>query len=86
MALDQLTQELCKETVETIKLRAQDIRQPVAVSARRMRALILATQERMTITVDGVPVVLFVADNAPELSDAINAACEGGVDVQGLDA
>lgn len=79
MALDEMTAQLCKETVDTLTPVAASVKRPIRISPRRMRALILASQQRMTLqfqTSSGVVNVQVVEDdNAPDLLAATLDAC-----------
>lgn len=68
MALDQLTQQLVDETMQTLNApnTALHIEKDVRISPRRMRALILFSQQRMNVQVNGKLVTLIEDPDAPE--------------------
>lgn len=77
MALDDLTQQLVDETMQTLNAAntALHIEKEVRISPRRMRALILFGQQRMNVQVQGKIVTLVEDMDAPtELADAIAEA------------
>jgi hypothetical protein len=68
MALDDLTQKLVDETMEALNAAntALHIEKEVRISPRRMRALILFSQQRMNVQVNGKVVTLVEDKDAPE--------------------
>jgi hypothetical protein len=77
MALDQLTQQLVDETMQTLNApnTALHIEKEVRISPRRMRALILFSQQRLNVQINGKLVTLIEDSNAPEsFTDAVAEA------------
>lgn len=79
MPLDDMTQQLVDETMQTLNApnTALHIEKDVRISPRRMRALILFSQQRMNVQVNGKIVTLVEDASAPEsFADAIAEASE----------
>lgn len=77
MALDPMVQEMVTETMQGLEqhLRAGNvIDKPVRISPRRMRCLLLFSQQTMRVQVDGVVVVL--AEDAEAPADFVQAMTE----------
>jgi len=79
MALDQLTQQLVDETMSTLNAAntALHIEKEVRISPRRMRALILFSQQRMNVQVNGKIVTLVEDADAPDSFVAAVAEASG---------
>lgn len=81
MALDALVTEMVKETMQGLEqhLRAGNvIEKPVRISPRRMRSLILYSQQSMNVQIDGVVVRLVEDSDAPQ--DFVQAMTEAAPD------
>jgi hypothetical protein len=76
MPLTEREESLAKETIDTLNGRAKDIKRPVVVSHERMAALHAAARTSMTCHVNGVPVQLVEAEEAPAFRDAVALACK----------
>jgi hypothetical protein len=74
MALDDMATKLVKETQEQLVAAQWTHDCEVRISPRRMRALILAQQQRMAVQVNGISVVLVEDADAPDFADAIAQA------------
>lgn len=74
MALDPMAQELVNETMT--QLQAAPFKQDceVLISPRRMRAIILYSQQRMLLQFGNRRITLVEDSEAPELASAIEAA------------
>lgn len=76
MALDPMAQELVTETMTALQGAAFKRNADVLISPRRMRALILFSQQRMNVQLNGVNITLIEDADAPELASAIEAATQ----------
>lgn len=75
MALDPTTEATVKETFKTLEDSAiEDVDKPIKISPRRMRCLLLFSQQRMNVQIRGKVVVLEEDSSAPDLLEAIEAA------------
>ncbi len=74
MALDPMAQELVNETMTALQTAPFKRNADVLISPRRMRALILYSQQRMVVQFNGINVTLIEDSDAPELASAIEAA------------
>jgi hypothetical protein len=74
MALDDMAAKLVKETQEQLVAAKWTHDCEVRISPRRMRALILAQQQRMAVQLNGLSIVLVEDADAPEFADAIAEA------------
>lgn len=74
MALDPMAQELANETMTALQSTAFARDTEVLISPRRMRALILYSQQRMTVQFNDRRITLVEDNNAPDLTSAIEAA------------
>lgn len=79
MGLDRMAKDAAEETMQLLEqtVRAgRVIAKPVAVTPRRMRALILFSQQRMNVNINGQIIQLVEDDSAPQdLAEAIAEAC-----------
>lgn len=74
MALDPMAQELVTETMTQLQAAAFKTDCDILISPRRMRAIILFSQQRMQLQIGQRRVTLIEDNDAPELSSAIEAA------------
>lgn len=76
MALDPMAQELVNETMTALQAAPFKRNTEVLISPRRMRALILFTQQRLVWQFNGLHITLVEDNGAPELASAIEAATQ----------
>jgi hypothetical protein len=70
------TKAICQELSAAITARLDAVRRPIAVSPRVMRAMIIASQQQMTLSFPGGKLVTLIErDDAPPLEAAVEAAC-----------
>jgi hypothetical protein len=74
MALDPMAQELVNETMTALQAAKFGQNVQLNISPRRMRALILWTQQRMLMSFHGKTITLVEDNDAPELSAVIAEA------------
>lgn len=70
MPLDSVSEELAKETVEALQLRAKEILRPVFISPARMKALRDAATMRMTMNINGLAIQVVEEPRASQSIDA----------------
>ena len=76
MAIDSLVKELVDETMKALQSAKFTRDSEVRINPRRMRALILFSQQRMQVQMNGLMLTLVEDANAPELATAINDVIE----------
>lgn len=80
--LSEETKAICKQLTEAITARLDEVCGPVSVSPRVMRAMILASQQQMQLSFsNGKLVTIVEADDAPEITEAVDAACQTAVGI-----
>jgi hypothetical protein len=76
MALDPMAQELVNETMTALQSAPFTKDTEVLINPRRMRALILYSQQRMQVQFNNKRITLVEDNDAPELASAIEAATQ----------
>lgn len=74
MALDSMAQEIVTETLEQLQAAPLTHDTEILINPRRMRALILHSQQRMQLMFKGLRITLVEDSEAPDLASAIEAA------------